>query len=90
MAKKGKADMVENSEHSAASGKKRTRETAPLTPNQALEILQQSIVECQKAGIEVRIMPKLYGDAHEFTGILLANVLYQDGNLVAINGNEGE
>lgn len=80
--------MVENSEASTASGKKRTRETAKLTAEQALEILQQSILECQKAGIEIRIMPKLYGDPYEFAGILLANVEYIAGNFVLITGKD--
>jgi hypothetical protein len=82
VAKRGKADMAENSDNSTQTEKQRTTRTVKLTPEQALEILQQSLIECQKAGIDVRVVPDFYTSGQHFAGILLANVQVINGNLI--------
>jgi hypothetical protein len=75
--------MEENLNGSGKNGKPRTGNAGrvALTPGQALEILQQAVLECQAAGLEVQI----YQDQHEGRPVayivVLANVLVIDGNL---------
>ena len=82
-------DMVANSVNSQQSGKKRTTKTVKLTPAQALEILQQSLIECQKAGIEVKAS-SLYHHGLQSVAIIVANVVLDGGNLRIIGGNDGQ
>lgn len=72
------------------TGKKRISKTENLTPDQAIEILQQSIIECQKAGIDIQIVPKFYHSGVQYAAVLMANISYVDGNLVRVVGNDGK
>lgn len=76
--------MAEPSENSTATGKQRTGKTAKLTREQALEIFQQSVLECQKAGIDVRVMPEFYSHGDRYVAVLMANVQVINGNLKMI------
>ncbi len=78
--------MEEHLDCSVMSEKPNTKKTNVLTPDQALEILQQAIIECQKAGIKVGYLP-LYEHGAQLIQIILADVAVVNGNLVAINGN---
>lgn len=49
------ASMVESSETSVPSDKPRTKRGVNLSQEQTLEILQQSVVNCQQAGIDARV-----------------------------------
>ena len=71
-------------EPSAQNEKRSTRKTVSLTPEQALEILQQSLIYCQQAQIEVDVLPvDNVGDFKAIT-IMLADVELIDGNLVMV------
>lgn len=60
-----------------------TRTTGSLTPAMALEILQQALLNCQHAGVDVKAAP-LYGQsAGKSVIIVLANVDLVDGKLLA-------
>lgn len=67
--------MVENSQTSTASGK------PSITPGQRLEILQQAVFECQKAGMQISFAP-LYGASKTSVVMVLANVDLVDDSLV--------
>ena len=70
--------MVANSKASVKRGKRPTKRT----PQQELEILQQSVVNCRDAGINIGIK-RLYNPPEEVQLILvLDGVMYQDGNFV--------
>mgnify|MGYP006299609791 CR=1 FL=1 len=70
--------MVANSEHSTKNVNKRTGKTSTLTAVQALEILQQSIINCQQAGIEVQLAS--IGETN--TGLVMVGVRLVDNDLV--------
>lgn len=77
--------MVENSEVSTENGKQSTRKTSKLTPEQALEIVQQSLREYQKAGGVVQVMDRFWFGGESYTAILLPGVKF-DEQLLAITG----
>lgn len=79
---------MEDSTLSIPKGKRNTSKTESLTPGQALEILQQSIIECHKAGIDIQIVPKFFHSGTQYCGVLMANVNYMDGNLLLSDGKE--
>jgi hypothetical protein len=80
---------VDDSIHSQTKREKRsTIKTSKLTPELALEILQQSILECQQAGIEVQVIPQFFSSGSQYLGIVMAKVAYVDGNLRLIDGNQ--
>jgi len=72
--------MAANLNTSAKSGKRRTKRT----PQQELEILQQSIANCMTAGIDLR-MKILYDSGKKTLAVIFGtDVEYQDGNLTWI------
>lgn len=73
--------MAENSEPSPVNGKPNTRRTAKLTRGQALEIIQQAVINCQQAGITASISP-FYGNGGQSVVIVLANCQIVDGNIL--------
>ena len=75
---KGKADMAASLENSTKQGKRRTKKTK----QQELEILQQQIANCKKAGIRMG-MKRMYEDgANSLTLVFGDQVDYQDGDLI--------
>lgn len=76
------ASTVVSSETSAPSGKPRTRRGANLTSAQTLEILQQSVVNCQAAGIDIEVTP-LFFHGCQSVAIVLEGIAIKDGNLIA-------
>lgn len=78
--------MAGNLEPSRKSAKRSTTKTEKLTPEQALEILQQSLVECRRAGIECSSIPDFTVHGQEYAVILVANVMVVGGNLQFIGG----
>jgi len=78
--------MEEQSEY---SGKGEVAYTAPaLSVDDALQILQMSVVNAIKAGVHAGVVP-YYGGGKRSVMIVLDNVELKDNNLVAINGNGG-
>lgn len=73
--------MEASSQSSTASGKRRTTKTAPLTPEQALEILQQAVRECMQAGIKAGVSQLVHAGAQN-TIIVLEGVDFVNGNFV--------
>ena len=68
--------MVESSENYQASGKPHTSKTASLTADQSLQILQQAVINCQQAGIEIKVATMHPGDNAlmlVFEGVVLAD-----------------
>ena len=83
-------DTEASSEVSKPSAKPRTGKTASLTPGQSLEILQQSILECRRAGINVRIAPAYHDNAPTIV-VVMANCVVEDGKIVLANtGSAGD
>lgn len=79
--------MAENSDPSAKNAKASTKKTSSLTPEQALEILQQAAINCQHAGVFVSIMP--FSDAGKpSVVIVLANCVLANGNILLAKGGE--
>lgn len=76
--------MEDGSQISQTSGRRRTTKTVPLSPDQALEILQQAVRECQQAGIRVGVS-QLHHAGNRNTIIVLEEVDFVDGNLVLAN-----
>ena len=81
--------MAENSENSASSEKVRTRKTANLTADQALEILQASLIQCQRSGLHVQLAP-LYLDGERRVAVVIADCELRDGHLMMANAGNGE
>lgn len=77
--------MVENSTSLTQAGKRRTSKTEPLTPGQALEILQQAVRECQQAGIKTGVSTLYRAGCTYVVIIALEEVIFCDGNLVPVN-----
>lgn len=77
--------MAEDLEVSTESEKKSTRKTSKLTPAQALEIVQQSLREYQKAGGVVQVMDRFWFGGESYTAVLLPGVKF-DEQLLAITG----
>lgn len=78
--------MVANSVTSAKSGKRNTKKTNAVTQEEAIQILQQSVILCMEAGIEVELMPSQGGHGQTtllaMRGVVLANqqlVLVKNG-----------
>ena len=70
--------MVANSKPSAKSGKRSTKRT----PQQELEILQQSIANCMSAGIDMR-MKVMYGSGDKSLVLVFGDGIdYQSGDLI--------
>lgn len=73
--------MAEDSQVSPANEKRSIRKTAKLTPAQALEILQQAVINCQQSGIIASISP--FDDTNtQSVVIVLANCQINAGNIV--------
>ena len=82
--------MAENSETSATSGKRSTRATAKLTPDQALQILQEAATRCREAGLQVQIA-SMFDRGTQTAAIVITGAEWRDENLiVAINGKVAE
>jgi hypothetical protein len=75
-------DTAESLESSQPTGEKSTRKTRNITPEQALEILQQAVINCQHAGIIASIGP-YYSYGQQSVVIVLANCQLIDGKLVS-------
>jgi hypothetical protein len=80
----GNLAMAEDLTSSAQSEKTNTGKTKNLTPDQALEILQQAALNCQHAGIDVKITT-LYKDGVKSVVIILGSVAINVGKLVLAN-----
>ena len=78
--------MEERSEYSVKRGG--TRITPALSVEDALQILQMSVVNAIKAGVDIKVTP-LYGASKRSVILVLESVELVDNNLVAvaINGN---
>lgn len=81
--------MVESSETSPKSGKRSTKQTAKLTPDEALQILQAAAANCQQAGISVRLAP-IYEGGVRMVAIVVAGAELINGNLVTSTGKGAE
>jgi hypothetical protein len=81
VAKTDNRPTVESSGSSPESARQPTIKTNNLTPDQALEILQEAARRCQQSGISVQVAP-FYRDGQQSVVIVLANVQLVDGNLV--------
>ena len=75
---KGRVDMVANSKPSAKSGKQSTKRT----PQQELEILQQSIANCMSAGIDMRLNVIYDGGNKTLALVFGDGIDYQSGDLI--------
>ena len=73
--------MVANLESLEKTGRQSTGKTARVTAAQALEIVQQSLLVLQNAGISVRIAPFYDGGVRSVV-IVLANIDINAGNLI--------
>ena len=82
--------MAELLKDSTASGKRNTGKTSKLTQDEALQILQQSLIECQKTGVEIQVVSKFYFEGCQYIAVLLTNVGLINGNLAPINGKSAE
>jgi hypothetical protein len=78
--------MEERSEYSVKRG--RTHIAPALSVDDALQILQMSIVNAKKAGVRVSVTP-YYHSGSRSVMIMLDDVELKDNNLVAINDNGG-
>jgi hypothetical protein len=83
---KGSHVMAESSESSTPKGKKPTSRMSKLTQEQALEIVQQSILEYQKAGGEVTVVPQLFYSGHQALAIVMPGAHLVNGNLTLSTG----
>jgi hypothetical protein len=84
----GDHDMVENSKYSAQNVNRHITKIESLMPEQALEILQQALRECQQARLKVSIS-SLYHAGNQNTIIVLENVNFVAGNLVLVSVDNG-
>lgn len=78
--------MAEDSQSCPETGKKSTGKISRLTRDQALEIVQQSLVEYQATGGPVEVLPVFYFEGRRYVGILLEGVEYVNGKLTPVNG----
>jgi hypothetical protein len=78
--------MEERSEYSVKRG--RTHIAPALSVDDALQILQISVVNAIKAGVDIKVSP-LYRANKSSVILVLENVALVENNLVAINGNSG-
>lgn len=76
------ASMVAGSEISTQPDRQRTKRGASLSPDQTLEILQQSVINCQAAGIEAKVS-SFFDRGQQAVVVVLYGVAIKDGNLVA-------
>jgi uncharacterized protein GlcG (DUF336 family) len=79
--------MEANSVTSIKTGKKSTGKTdrqtprgCQLTPSEALEILAQSALNCQRVGLSISIVP-LYDQGHTDVAIILHGAILLNGNI---------
>ena len=81
--------MVANSETSVKNDKPSTSRTGNLTPGLLLEILEEAVNRCQKAGIKVGVAP-FHDKGARGVVIVLEDVdLGEDRHLhIATNGSE--
>lgn len=77
--------MAENSETLATSGKRRTKSTANLTPDEALQILQSAVAMCQDSGLVVLRAP-LHERGITSAAIVIPNAEWVGTELRAITG----
>jgi hypothetical protein len=81
--------MAVNSELSQSQGKKPTTKTGSLTPELALEILQEAVIRCQQSGIKAGVR-LYYGDGERGIEVILIGVDMAGKNLVLADaGNKG-
>ena len=74
------ASTVEPSISSQWRDRTSTRKTAKLTPEQSLEILQQSVINCQHSGIDAKCTT-FYQHGTKSVIIVLANTELVAGNI---------
>lgn len=72
--------MADHSKPSQTSEKRSTRKTVQLTPEEALQILQESFRIVEEAGIGITVERTNIG-----TLVTLAGVAYIDNNLICAN-----
>ncbi len=75
--------MAENSEHSAKPGRQRTT----LGPDETLQILQQAVIECQRAGIEIGVKD-FYNAGKQSVVIVLSGVMLAERQLMLARRGE--
>lgn len=80
--------MAENSEHSTTTGKKPTTKTSSLTPELALEILQEAVIRCQQCGIKAGVREHHDAGSHGIE-IIMLDVVLANGNLVLASAGKG-
>lgn len=80
--------MVENSETSAPSDRRRTRSTVKLTQEEALQVLQSAAAMCQDSGLTVQ-RTTLYERGVSMAAIIISGASWQDNNLVCTTTGKG-
>ena len=83
----GNPPTAANSTGSTPKGKRRTSKTkSVLTPEMALQILQQSVLNCQHSGIEIRAanLPPTENMPHNGIGIWVYDAGIVDGNFILV------
>jgi uncharacterized protein GlcG (DUF336 family) len=70
--------MVENLPNLPETGSHSTEKTSKLTAAQALEILQQALIQCQQAAVMISVAETEDG----LTALILHNVRIDGDNLV--------
>jgi hypothetical protein len=73
--------MAANSNGSQANDKRSTSKTSSVTAAQGLEILQEALLRCQHAGLDVRIGAGTNGNLV----VMLGGVEVRAGNIVLAN-----
>lgn len=81
--------MAENSTNSTQQGRKPTSRTKSLTPDQALEILQEAVIRCQQSGIKAGVREYHSAGSHGVEIVLLDVVLANGGLVLANAGKQG-
>lgn len=90
MAKTDNLDMAEPSGGLVMNAKPRTRKIRKLIPDQALQALEDVIIECQNNGIDLSTSP-FFENGVQALVIVLKNVVIDEEQhlyLVASTGNE--
>ncbi len=73
--------MADDLKNSVQNDRRTTGNESKLAPEQALEILQESVKRCVVAGIDAKVAP-LHGQHHPTVLVVLAGVVIVDGMLV--------
>jgi hypothetical protein len=87
-AKKGKANMAENSKSSVKKESSNTGRTSGLTPERALEILEDSLIKYQKSGGEYAMIPEFFDHGRRCVVAFIYGAKMDDGHLVPLMAQE--